>query len=137
MIEQANVGRVRELLAAFGRGDIPAVLEQLAEDVEWYDPGPAAVPHAGRYHGRGDVSRYFALIGETLEFESFEPREFVAAGDLVVVLGTLRARVKATGRVYDNEWATAWRLRDGRVTGWQIYEDTARELTAHSGDQHS
>jgi len=26
----------------------------------------------------------------------------------------------------------SWTLRDGRVTKWQIYEDTARELAAHA-----
>jgi len=25
-----------------------------------------------------------------------------------------------------------WTLRDGKVAGWQIYEDTAREFAAHS-----
>jgi hypothetical protein len=25
-----------------------------------------------------------------------------------------------------------WTLRDGKVAGWQIYEDTAREVAAHS-----
>jgi ketosteroid isomerase-like protein len=101
--------------------------------VQWYDPGAPEVPHAGRYHGREDVSRFFAVIGETLEFENFEPREFVADRDLVIVLGALRARVNATGRFYDNEWAMVWRLRDGKVASWQVYEDTARELAAHAG----
>jgi ketosteroid isomerase-like protein len=131
MTEQANVARVQELYQAFGRGDIEAILEQLADDVEWYDPGPPAVPHAGRYHGRDDVARFFSVASETLEFEDFQPRAFVASGDLVVALGSLRARVKATGRSYDNEWAMAWVWRDGKVASWQIYEDTARELAAH------
>jgi ketosteroid isomerase-like protein len=50
----------------------------------------------------------------------------------VIVLGSLRAKVKQTGLVYDNEWAMSWTLRDGRITKWQIYEDTARELAAHA-----
>ena len=53
-------------------------------------------------------------------------------GDRVIVLGSIRAKVKQTGLVYDNEWAMCWTLRDGRVTKWQIYEDTARELAAHA-----
>jgi ketosteroid isomerase-like protein len=55
-----------------------------------------------------------------------------AQADRVVVLGSLHARVKETGRSYDNEWAMVWTLRDGKVAGWQIYEDTARELAAHA-----
>lgn len=30
------------------------------------------------------------------------------------------------------KWAMVWTLRDGRVAGWQIHEDTARELAAHA-----
>lgn len=38
---------------------------------------------------------------------------------------------KGTGRSYDNEWAMVWTLRDGKVAGWQIYEDTLREFAVH------
>ena len=48
------------------------------------------------------------------------------------MLGSIRARVKDTGRTYDTEWAMAGRCREGKVAGWQIYEDTARELAAHA-----
>ena len=132
MTEQENVQRIHELYAAFGRGDVPAILDQLTDDVVWYDPGPPEVPHAGRYRGREEVGRFFARIAETVEIEEFAPTEFFAQADRVVVLGSLRGRVKETGRSYDNEWAMVWTLRDGKVAGWQIYEDTARELAAHA-----
>jgi hypothetical protein len=67
-----------------------------------------------------------------MEIEEFAPTEFLAQADRVVVLGSLRARVKDTGRSYDNEWVMVWTLRDGKVAGYQIYEDTARELAAHA-----
>jgi len=36
---------VLERYAAFGRGDVPAILEHLAPDVEWeYDASPTEVP---------------------------------------------------------------------------------------------
>ena len=128
MSEQANERIVRNLYDAFGRGDIQTILNMLAYDVDWYDPGPPAVTHAGRYRGREDVLRFFSRIGESLAIETFQPTEFIVQGDRVIVLGSIRAKVKQTGLVYDNEWT----LRDGRVTKWQIYEDTARELAAHA-----
>jgi ketosteroid isomerase-like protein len=72
-------------------------------------------------------------LRRTLDFEAFEPREYVATGDRVVVLGFARATVKATGRAFDNDWAMAWTLADGQVDDFQVYEDTARELEAHAG----
>jgi uncharacterized protein len=132
MSEQTNERMVRNLYDAFGRGDIPTILNMLADDVDWYDPGPPAVTHAGRYRGREDVVRFFSRIGESLAIEAFEPMEFIVQRDRGIVLGSIRAKVKQTGLVYDNEWAMSWTLRDGLVTKWQIYEDTARELASHA-----
>jgi uncharacterized protein len=78
------------------------------------------------------VLRFFSKIGESLAIETLQLTEFIAQGDRVIVLGSIRATVKQTGLVYDNEWAMSWTLRDGRITKWQIYEDTARELAAHA-----
>ena len=75
---------------------------------------------------------FLGRLAETLDIEAFAPTDFLAQADRVVVLGSIRARVKETGRTYDNEWAMVWTLRDDKVAGWQIYEDTARELAAHA-----
>ena len=83
MTDQENVQRIQELYNSFGRGDVPAILELLTDDVVWYDPGPPEVPHAGRYSGREGVGQFFASIGETLEIDEFAPTEFLAQGDRV------------------------------------------------------
>ena len=132
MTEGENVQRIQELYAAFGRGDVPTILSQMTDDVVLYDPGPPEVPHAGRYHGPDGVGQFFGRVADTVEIEEFAPTEFVAQGDRVIVLGSLRGRVKATDRSYDNEWAHVWTLRDDKVAGMQIYEDTARELAGHT-----
>jgi hypothetical protein len=58
--------------------------------------------------------------------------EYIAEGERVIVLGRMRATVKATGRPYDNEWAMAYRFENGKIANFQVYEDTARELEAHT-----
>ena len=128
----SNRELVQSVYDAFGRGDIAAILDMLDDDVDWYDPGPPAVTHAGRYRGRDDVLRFFSRIEESMTVETFQPTEFIVQGDRVIVLGSIRAKVKQTGLVYDNEWAMSWTLRDGRITKFQVYEDTARELAAHA-----
>ena len=131
MIEQENVQSVQSVYAAFGRGDIQAVLEALTDDVEWVLPGPPAVlPFAGGRSGREQVSQFFVVLAETLTFEQFEPREFIAQGDKVVVLGRSRDRMKATGRVVENEWAAVFTLRAGKIARYQVYEDTAAFVSA-------
>ena len=42
---------------------------------------------------------FFKVLGESSEFEVFEPQEYIAQGDKVVVLGHERQRIRATGQV--------------------------------------
>ena len=72
-----NVAVVQQAYEAFIHGDIPAVLESLTEDVEWTMQGPSVIPFAGTFRGREGIAEFFTLLDETIEFEQFEPREFV------------------------------------------------------------
>ena len=73
---------------------------------------------------------FFSLVGETLEFLQFEPREFVAQGDTVVVLGFERNLIKPTGRTFEQEWAHVYTLKDGKIVRFQALEDTAAYIVA-------
>jgi ketosteroid isomerase-like protein len=127
---RTNVEVVQETYEAVGRGDIPALLDLLTDDVEWTFQGPSVIPFAGTRRGREGVAEFFSLVGGNLEFEQFEPREFVAQGDTVVVLGFERSRIKLTGRTFEQEWAHVYKLRDGKVAEFLALEDTAAHAVA-------
>jgi ketosteroid isomerase-like protein len=42
--ETNNVTVVAAAYAAFGRGDVPAILAMMSDDVDWESFGPAAIP---------------------------------------------------------------------------------------------
>jgi hypothetical protein len=132
MSAEENKRVVQAIFEAFGRGDVPGVLTHLSEDVEWRAPGPASVPYLGERRGRGGAAEFFTQLGTNVEFESFEPGAFVAEGDRVVVLGRERGRVRGTGKAFDNEWALVFTLGGGRVTNFQLYENTAAVAEAFS-----
>jgi ketosteroid isomerase-like protein len=121
---------VQEAYEAVGRGDIPMLLGLLTDDVEWSLQGPSVIPFAGTRHGREGVAEFFALLDETVEFQAFEPREFVAQGDTVAVLGFERNRIKPTGRTFEQEWAHVYTLRDGKIAKHRALEDTAAYVVA-------
>jgi len=125
MSEQDNLQIVKEAYASFKRGDIPAILNMLSDDVVWFLPGQAdLVPVAGMRRGREQVGQFFSVLGENQEAEQFEPQEFVAQGEKVVVLGQYRWRIKSTGREYASDWVHVFTLRDGKVAGFKEYFDT-------------
>ena len=127
---RTNAEVVQGTYEAVGRGDIPALLDLLTDDVQWTFQGPSTIPFAGTRRGREGVAEFFSLVGENLEFQEFEPREFVAQGDTVVVLGFERSLVRPTGRTFEQEWAHVYRLRDGKVAEFLALEDTAAHAVA-------
>ncbi len=125
-----NVEVVQRIYEAVVREDIPAVLDLLTDDVEWTLQGPSLIPFAGTRHGREEAAEFFSLVGETLEFLQFKPREFVAQGDAVIVLGYERNLIKPTGRTFEQEWAHVYTLRDGKIAKVRCFEDTAAYVLA-------
>jgi uncharacterized protein len=131
MHEDANIQAVQQIYEAFGRGDVAAILQALADDIEWHQPGPTDVlPWAGTRHGREQVAQFFTAVGETLELLQFEPREFLAQGDKVVVFGYERALAKPTNRTFESQWVMEFRLRADQVVYFRAYHDTAAMVIA-------
>ena len=116
---------VQQAYAAFGRADVPGILEFVADQVDWEMVGPASLVYAGRRHDRDGVAAFFAGVGQADEIHAFEPREFIAAGEHVTVLGWERTTVRATGREFDSEWVHVFTVKNNKVTRWRGFYDTA------------
>jgi ketosteroid isomerase-like protein len=125
MTEQQNVDVVRQVYGAFGRGDLEGILALLDPQVAWRTPGPPDLPTAGMRHGVGAVRDFFGVLLNTLDITNFEPKDFLAQDDKVVVLGTSREGVKATGNVFDFRWVHVFTLRDGRIVAFEEPADVS------------
>lgn len=121
-----NIQVVQDLYAAFGRGDVPGVLELLAEDVDWFFNGRSQdIPFAGRWQGREEMMDFFRTVGETCEVLAFGPNEVITLGEHVLSLGHERVRVRATGREFETDWAHLFTVQDGQVVRLREFYDTA------------
>lgn len=130
MTERANLDIIEEAYAAFGRGDIEAVMSVEDPLTELEISGPAEIPWAGSFRGHDGARTYFAAIAAEAEFDVFEPHTFVAQGNAVVVLGFERVRSRRTGRSYENHWVHAFTLADGKIVKFREYCDTATVAAA-------
>jgi ketosteroid isomerase-like protein len=100
---EENTRLVQRAYEAFGRGDIAALGEMMADDIEWVDPGdPDDDPNAGTFEGKEAVLGWFGGVASTLDYTTFEPREFIAQNDKVVSLVYSEATVRNTGRAFVN-----------------------------------
>jgi len=123
MSTEKNVQTVKDFFAAIGRGDREGLLALVAEDIEWTIPGEDW-PLAGTRHGHAGLADLVKTQSETMETSLMEPREFVAQGDRVLVVGFARGKIKATNKTWEDDWIFAITVRDGRLTSIREYIDT-------------
>ena len=132
MSELENVKIVQQVYADFGQGNIASVLNAMAEDVVWKQPKTGPTPFAGTVRGREQLGEWFGQMDAVSQVEAFEPQEFIAKGDKVVVLGNYTYRSKSTGKSWQSDWAMVWVVKNGQIVEGQIFEDTLAQADALS-----
>lgn len=125
MSEQENVEVITRIYEAFGKGDIPFILEQLHDDVQWVVHQEDYVPTSGNWSSKAKVPGFFQAINDSMELSAFVPREFVAQGDTVVSIGDFDFKARGTGKSAQSKWVFVWKLRDGKVLSYEQFHDTA------------
>jgi ketosteroid isomerase-like protein len=134
---QANAERLRALLAgwegenlcdfadAFRRGEVD--LSLLDGEVEYED---TILPdHVGEvYRGHEGVVRAMGRWAEPFDELRVSIEGIVGDGDTLVSLHRMRANAERTGLRFEETVAYVWRFRDGRVSFFRSYWDTAAAL---------
>jgi ketosteroid isomerase-like protein len=129
-----NAATVTDIYAAFGRGDVPAILDRLADDVAWESWADnhaqrAGVPWLRPQTGRDGAAAFFAAIAGW-EIRDFQVHRLLAADDAVVAEVSIDAVTDAGSPVRDEElhlWSFG---ANGRVTRFRHYVDTAKHIAA-------
>lgn len=123
----SNRELIESLYDAFARGDAGAVLGAMAPDVDWNEAENSPYADQNPYTGPDRVGEgVFGRIMADFEGFSVRPERYVADGDTVVAMGRYTGTHAGTGRPLDAQFAHAWTVRDGRVTAFQQYTDTAQ-----------
>ena len=124
MNEQGNTELIQQAYAAYGRGELDQVLACMEEQVEWELPDVPGLPFTGKRRGCEQVAEFFRLLGEMQTVREYTPKEFIAQGDKVVVLGHGAWTVKDTGMDFESDWVHVFTIRDGRIAAFREFLDT-------------
>jgi len=135
MNEQENTKLVQKTYELFKSGDIETLLGMYSDDISWETPKVENAPFTGKISGRDKVAEFFTSLDEHEEFSVFEPTEFIAQGNKVVVLGHSTARVKSTNKELTLEFAHIVTVADGKITGFYEFFDTAAATKAYTATQ--
>jgi ketosteroid isomerase-like protein len=126
-----NTDIVKKGYECFGSGDIEGLLALYSDDISWETPRVDNAAYSGARRGKEAVHEFFGMLAESETFTQFEPTEFIAEGNKVVVLGSFEVTVTATGKSYSSDWVHVMTVEDGVVTAFREYFDTAAANQAH------
>ena len=112
-----NVESIQAVYEAFGRGDIAAILDRLADDVAWDQEAPGyGIPIFEPGVGKEHAARFFEAL-QDLEFLQFEPTNFLSGGNQVAVPINIKVEVTSTGKTVEALELHLWTFGDdGRVS---------------------
>jgi ketosteroid isomerase-like protein len=113
-------------LARLRAGDYRPLLRMDAEDVEFRFPGDSS--WAGELHGKAALEQWlqrFVDAGLQIQADEVAVQGFPWRST-VCVRGTVHLRTPEGAPVYDNRYVIWGHARWGRLTDYEVYEDTLR-----------
>ena len=118
MSSEDNKQAARDGYDAFIKGDAKGAMANIADSIEWVVSGDSAV--SGTYHGKEEVGGFWGKLVE--KGFTVAPHEFIAEGDVVVVLVTQRLGAD------EAESADVLKYEGGKLVRFQSFgEDTMLE----------
>jgi uncharacterized protein len=118
----------RIALAFFERcdaGDIPAMLDLLAEDITYWLAGKPGSNATAGARTKGEMADIFRRMEAAMTGPlRMAVKGTVAEGDKVAVEAMSRGALR-NGRVYEQEYHVLFTLRDGKIAAAREYLDTA------------
>ena len=132
MSAQENKQLIQKVLNDFAEGNADPFLNALAEDMvlETAKYPQDILKIDGPYQGKEGMLEFLGLSDQFFEVLAFEPREFIAEDDKVIVLLYEKARVKSTGKEIEQDFVQIWTLRDGKIVHCKLVEDPYAILEA-------
>ena len=132
----SNKDTISAIYEAFLREDIPFILSQLSETIEWNYAADNTAQKAGLgwmtlYSGRENVVDFFKAV-EEMEIYQFDVLSVIGGGNEVA------SRLSIGCKYFVDEIVHFWTFNDeGKVIRYQQFIDTAKQISAVSNYEKS
>lgn len=128
----SHVQLAKDIYAAFGRGDIPAVLAAFHSEIEWRQAeGNPYRPDGAAWVGpQAVLDNLFMRLGSEWEGFTVHVGTVHDAGEHVVMEGRYTGLYKPSGKSVDAQMCHVLRFRGGKLLKFQQYVDTGQLQTA-------
>jgi ketosteroid isomerase-like protein len=130
----SNAETVQAIYEAFGRGDVPTILDKLDDAVEWETTVPVSdVPWLQARRGKRSIVGFFESLSP-LNITRFEPHTIFDGGDKVFVLVNFEATSCGKDYSFPNN-GHLWQFNAvGKVVKYDHVTDTAQMIRMAKGE---
>ncbi len=126
----SNIDTVKEMYAAFSRGDVAGIMAHVADDVLWEAEGPAELKFTGIRRGKNDTLGFFTAIGDEHQSPVLNMTEFLSSGDSVAAFGRYACTLTRSGKWVDTPIAHLFKFKNGKVVQYTNLFNTAAFVEA-------
>ena len=133
--EARNLAVIGSVYEAFGKGDIPAIMDALADDISWEQWADNSAQKAGisymqPHTGKDSALTFFGLAGQ-MNVTELQVLNLMAGGNQVAVEFVISACNPQTGKTYRDEEMHLWGFNEaGKINRLRHYTDTAKHIAA-------
>ena len=121
----ANVDLVKKFYSSFKAKDKQTYLQLCDDNIEWIVMDN--MPYGCTYIGKTAVfEKYFRnLFSNFAEFHAI-PKEFLDAGEVIVVLGKYQIVTKKSRKMIESPFAHAYTIKNEKIIQFRQYTDTVK-----------
>ena len=125
MNTEKNIKTIQQMYADFGGGNISGILDVVADNATWIQLGYPDLPFGSNGMTKKEIPGFFKKLADSVDYTNFEPREFIAEGNKVIVIGYHEGKTKPKGVQFGHEWIMVWKFNEeGKVTYSKVFTDT-------------
>jgi ketosteroid isomerase-like protein len=126
---RSNLNIIADHYAASSRQDIPAMMADLAEDVQWTEM--AGFPCAGTYIGAANIIQgVFEVLGRDWQNYTFTLERLIDGAETIVGIGDYHAIHRISGKKMQARVVHIWQLAGGKVRRFEQFTDTLKVAQA-------
>ena len=123
----AEMEALKEVYGALNRNDIPAAVKVFDPQIEWIEPAGYA---GGTYQGRAVVEAHLSQARASWAEGSCETEQLIVAGDKIVVIISVRVRLKHELEWREGRHAAVYTFRNGKAIQMRLFDDAQQALEA-------
>ena len=126
-MQQQSMDVIREIYDSFSRGDVPAVLGKMDQQIEWKEAENFIYADRNPYVGpEAILAGVFMRLGSEWDGFTVEVDSVFDAGETIISHGHYSGTFKHTGKHVRAQFAHFFSFRDGKIVKFQQYTDTAQ-----------